>query len=392
MPLTDIHVLDLTRVISGPFCTALLADLGADVIKIESPGSGDPVRRQGVILDGLSWYFANYNRNKKSVTLDLYSGEGKRILEKLIGRSDVIVENFRPGIMEKMGFGIDRLQALKPDIIHCNVNGFGDSGPYRDRPAFDFIAQAMSGFMSLNGDEEDPPLRAGPPISDLLAGMNGALGILAALVRRERTGKGDSLNVSLLGSMISLLSFHAVNYLASGNLPPRTGNDHGIVAPYGLFETADRPVAIAPSNDAVYHKLLDALDLAELKSHPDFATNADRMTNRKAIKAVIEARTREQPSAYWIQRLNAFGVPCGPVLDLHEVFEDPQVLSQRMAMDVPHPGHGVVRMLGCPIKFSLTPGHATHPAPELGADTDEVLQSLGISAPEIARLREQEII
>jgi len=392
MPLTDICVLDLTRVISGPFCTALLADLGADVIKIESPGSGDPVRRQGVIVDGLSWYFANYNRNKKSVTLDLYSDEGKQILEKLIARSDVMVENFRPGVMEKMGFGVDRLQELKPDIIHCNINGFGVSGPYRDRPAFDFIAQAMSGFMSLNGDEGAPPLRAGPPISDLLAGMNGALGILAALVRRERTGKGDSLNVSLLGSMISLLSFHAANYLASGSLPSRTGNDHGIVAPYGLFETADRPVAIAPSNDAVYHKFLDALDLTELKNHPDFSTNADRMMNREAIKAIIEARTREQPSAYWIQRLNEFGVPCGPVLDLHEVFEDPQVLSQQMAIDVSHPGHGIVRMLGCPIKFSQTPGHTTQPAPELGADTDAVLQSLGMPGAEIARLRELEII
>ncbi len=389
MPLTGIRVLDLTRIISGPYCTSILADMGAEVIKIEAPGEGDPIRRQGVVRDGLSWYFANYNRNKRSVTLDLYSAEGKEILRQLIPRCDVVIENYRPGIMEKMGFGDEALKALRPDIIHCSINGFGTSGPYRDRPAFDFIAQAMSGFMSLNGGEDDPPMRAGPPISDLAAGLNGALGVVAALLRRERTGRGDSISVSLLSSMIGLLSFQASNYFASGELPPRTGNDHGIVAPYGLFETADGQVAIAPSNDAMYEKLLDALELPELRAHPEFQANADRMLNRASIKAAIEARTRQHDSHYWIERLNQYGVPCGQVLNLQEVFDDPQVADQEMAIDVPHPDGQQVRMLGFPIKFAEAPCQARSPAPALGADTDAVLEELGLSGARIRELREK---
>jgi crotonobetainyl-CoA:carnitine CoA-transferase CaiB-like acyl-CoA transferase len=387
MPLSGIRILDLTRIISGPYCTSILADMGAEVIKIETPREGDPVRHQGVIRDGLSWYFANYNRNKKSVTLDLYSQEGKDILRQLIPSCDVVIENYRPGIMDKMGFGDEALKALRPDIIHCSINGFGTSGPYRDRPAFDFIAQAMSGFMSLNGGEDDPPMRAGPPISDLVAGMNGALGVLAALLRRERTGRGDSISVSLMSSMIGLLSFQAANYFASGELPPRTGNDHGIVAPYGLFETADGQVAIAPSNDAMYEKFLDALELQSLRTHPDFQANADRMLNRASIKAAIEARTRQESSRYWIERLNQYGVPCGQVLNLREVFDDPQVADQEMAIDVPHPDGQQVRMLGFPIKFAESPCRARTPAPALGGDTEAVLRELGLPASRIEELR-----
>lgn len=392
MPLSGFRILDLTRIISGPFCTSLLADMGAEVIKIETPGEGDPVRAQGVIRDGLSWYFANYNRNKKSVTLDLYSEEGKAVLRRLIAECDVIVENYRPGVMQKMGLGDEALKALKPDIIHCSINGFGTTGPYRDRPAFDFIAQAMSGFMSLNGAENQPPMRAGPPISDLVAGMNGALGIVAALLRRERTGQGDSVSVSLLGSMIGLLSFQASNYFADGRLPARTGNDHGIASPYGLFETADGQVAIAPSNDVVYHKLLDALELSELRADPRFATNADRMRNRAAITEAIQTRTRQHTSAHWIERLNRFGVPCGQVLNLQEVFEDPQVQDQRMAIDVSHGGHGDVRMLGFPIKFAQAEARPVQPAPALGADTRDVLRQFGFAQDDIDGLQERGVI
>lgn len=392
MPLSGFRVLDLTRIISGPFCTSLLADMGAEVIKIEAPGEGDPVRRQGVIREGLSWYFANYNRNKKSVTLDLYSEEGKAILRQLIAQCDVVVENYRPGVMEKMGLGDEQLKALRPDIIHCSINGFGTTGPYRDRPAFDFIAQAMSGFMSLNGGEHEPPMRAGPPISDLIAGMNGALGIVSALLRRERTGEGDSVSVSLLGSMIGLLSFQASNYFANGQLPARTGNDHGIASPYGLFETADGQVAIAPSNDVIYHKLLDALELSALRDDPRYLTNADRMRNRAAIAAEIQTRTRQHTSAHWIERLNQFGVPCGQVLNLQEVFEDPQVQDQRMAIDVPHGEHGAVRMLGFPIKFSQAPAQPVAAAPALGADTERVLRQFGFAEQDIHGLQERGVI
>lgn len=392
MPLSGIRILDLTRIISGPYCTALLADLGAEVLKIESPESGDPVREQGVIRDGISWYFANYNRNKKSLGIDLYSPDGKALLARLISACDVVVENYRPGVMEKMGFGPERLKELRPDIIHCSINGFGDTGPYRDRPAFDFVAQAMSGFMSLNGAEDDPPLRAGPPISDLIAGLHGALGITAALLRCKQTGRGDSVNVSLLSSMVSMLSFHASNFLASGVVPPRSGNDHGIAAPYGLFQTSDGQVAIAPSNDGVYHKLLDAAGLSHIRERPEFNTNALRMERRQEIKEIIEARTREHSSEYWIQRLNEFGVPCGPVLGLADVFNDPQVKDQEMTITVNHPGHGDVRMLGFPIKFTEAQSSCRLPAPELGADTQSVLMSIGIEAAEIEHLQDIGVI
>ncbi len=392
MPLSGIRVLDLTRIISGPYCTALLADLGAEVLKVESPTSGDPVRDQGVIRDGFSWYFANYNRNKKSVAIDLYQQEGKDLLAQLISTCDVVVENYRPGVMKKMGFGPERLKALRPDIVHCSINGFGNSGPYRDRPAFDFVAQAMSGFMSLNGTEDGPPLRAGPPISDLVAGLHGALGITAALLQRGRTGKGESVNVSLLSSMISMLSFHASNFLASGVVEPRTGNDHGIVAPYGLFRTLDGQVAIAPSNDTVYHKLLEATGLAHVKDMPEFDTNAKRMERRDEIKRIVEERTQTETSEYWIRRLNEHGVPCGPVLGLAEVFEDPQVQDQEMVVSVEHPGHGEVRMLGFPVKFEEHPLPGSKPAPQLGENTIAVLSSMGLGEPEIKRLQQAGII
>ena len=392
MPLSGIRVLDLTRIISGPYCTALLADLGAEVLKIESPDSGDPVREQGVIRDGFSWYFANYNRNKKSVAIDLYQQEGKDVLAQLISTCDVVVENYRPGVMEKMGFGPDRLKALRPDIVHCSINGFGNSGPYRERPAFDFVAQAMSGFMSLNGTEDGPPLRAAPPISDLVAGLHGALGITAALLQRGRTGKGESINVSLLSSMISMLSFHASNFLASGVVEARTGNDHGIVAPYGLFRTLDGQVAIAPSNDTVYYKLLEATGLGHVKDMPDYDTNAKRMARRDAIKRIVEERTQTQTSEYWIRRLNEHGVPCGPVLGLADVFNDPQVQDQEMVVSVEQPGHGQVRMLGFPIKFEEHPLQSAQPAPELGENTVAVLLSMGLGEPEIKRLQQAGII
>jgi len=235
-------------------------------------------------------------------------------------------------------------------------------------------------------------MRAGPPISDLVAGMNGALGIVAALLRRERTGQGDSVSVSLLGSMIGLLSFQASNYFADGRLPARTGNDHGIASPYGLFETADGQVAIAPSNDVVYHKLLDALELSELRADPRFATNADRMRNRGAITEAIQTRTREHTSAHWIERLNRFGVPCGQVLNLQEVFEDPQVQDQRMAIDVPHGDHGDVRMLGFPIKFAQAESRPVQAAPALGADTRDVLLRFGFAQEDIRGLQERGIV
>ncbi|MBI5581557.1 MAG: CoA transferase [Deltaproteobacteria bacterium] len=387
MPLNGMRVVDLTRIIAGPFCTLMLGDLGAEVIKIEPPKEGDPLRAQGVIKDGLSWYYASYNRNKKSLSLDLYSTEGKEILSDLIKTSDVVVENFRPGVMDKMGFGYSRLKQLKSDIIYCGITGFGKSGPYKDRPAFDFIAQAMSGFMSVNGNEGEEPLRAGIPISDLVAGLYAAFGIVSALLHRARTGEGQEVQTSLVDGLISMLSYMAANYLASGKPPVRTGNDHPLVAPYGIFRCSDGEVAIAPSNDQVYFKLLSALGLDHLKEVPGFASNDLRMTNRKQIKTVIQEVISKKPKSYWIEYLNKAGVPCGTAMSLSEVFEDEQVRHQEMVMEVPHPAHGAVKMAGFPVKLSATPCRVQHPAPELGQHTDEILKKLGMSRERIADLR-----
>ena len=391
MQLSGIRVVDLTRILSGPFCSMFLADMGADVIKIESP-DGDPVREQGERKNGFSFYFATFNRNKRSITLDLRKSDGKEILRELIRRADVVVNNYRPGVMDKMGFGRDELIALKPDIVSCHVTGFGLDGPYMDRPSFDFIAQAMSGFMSVNGFAGGPPLRAGPPMSDLVAGAYAAMGICAALVRRERTGAGEEVSTALTDGLVSMLAYAAANYFATGNEPARTGNDHAIVAPYGLFEASDGEVAIAPSNDSVYAKLLEALDLGELAAHPDFRTNADRFARRAAINAEINARTRTGTVAHWIDKLNAAGVPCGRVMHLGEVFEDPQTKHQQMRITVDHPQHGPIDVLGFPIKFTDAPCEIHRPPPVLGADTDAVLAELGRSAAEIAALRAARVI
>jgi CoA:oxalate CoA-transferase len=304
----------------------------------------------------------------------------------------VLVENFRPGVLAQMGFDPARLKALKPDLVYCNISGFGTTGPYRDRPSFDFIAQAMSGFMAVTGAADGPPLRAGPPIADLVAGLHGALGICAALVRRGRSGPGEpageTVGASLNNGLISLLAFLAANYFATGDAPARTGNDHAIVAPYGMFRTEDGEVALAPSQEQSYQRLLDALALAELRADPRFATNDLRVRNRAAINAAIEARLVTETTAHWIDTLNAAGVPCGRVMGLSEVFADPQVIDQEMVLSQEHPGHGTVRMLGFPIKFAEAPCALRRPTPEVGADTDAVLHELGYSAAEITALRD----
>jgi crotonobetainyl-CoA:carnitine CoA-transferase CaiB-like acyl-CoA transferase len=395
MALSGIRVIDLTRIIAGPFCTQLLADLGAEIIQVEPPGRGDPGRGQGAIKDGLCWYYAPFNRNKKSITLDLYTDDGKQVLADLIRQADVLVENYRPGVLARMGFCAASLEALNPALVTASVNGYGSSGPYADRPAFDFIAQAMSGFMSVTGGAGEP-VRAGPPIADLIAGLYVALGITTALVARggpgSRPGRGQRVEASLVGGLISMLAYFSANHFATGALPERTGNDHPVVWPSGLFHAADGEVAVAPSTPVHVRRFLGEIGLAHLLDEPGFADNAARIRNREALRSLIDEQIGADTVEGWILRLNRAGVPCGRVMTLADVFADPQVLSQEMVLDVEHPGHGPVRMTGFPIKLSKTPPRIHRPAPTLGQHTDQVLAELGYDADKIAGLREAGVL
>ena len=376
MALSGIRVVDLTRILAGPFCTLMLADMGAEVIKIESPDSGDPVRRQGAIKEGISWYFAQFNRNKKSVVLDLYTDEGKKTLTKLQSTADVLVDNYRPGVLTKMGFSKERLEEINPRLIQASVNGYGSSGPYVNRPSFDFIAQAMSGFMSVNGGPDSDPQRAAPPMSDLIAGLYCAFGVVTALQARERTGRGQRVESSLTGGLVSMMAYLSAEYFATGEIPQRTGNYHPIVSPYGLFQASDGMVAVAPSTDTFVRRFLRALVLEHLLDDVRFQTNENRLPNRDVLADIINEVTSLRTVDHWIEVINDAGCPCGRVMDLAEVFSDPQVLSQEMVLDQVHPGHGTVRMTGFPVKLSHTPAKLRRPAPDLGADTEAILADL----------------
>lgn len=370
--LDGIRVVDLTRILAGPFCTLMLADMGADVIKVEPP-AGDPVRGQGAMVEGYSWYFAQFNRNKKSVVLDLYTDEGKADLTALLETADVVVENYRPGVFAKMGFPPERLAEINPRLICASVNGYGSTGPYVDRPAFDFIAQAMSGFMAVNGDPDGPPRRAAPPVSDLIAGLYCAFGVVSALEARHRTGRGQQVESSLTGGLISMMAYLSAEYFATGRNPIRTGNNHPIVAPYGLFEAADGEIAVAPSNDTFVERFLKVLGLEGLLGEAAFATNADRMANRDALNARINAVTRERPVDHWIEAINRAGCPAGRVMGLDEVFTDPQVLAQEMVIRSERKGRRPISMTGFPVKLSETPAALRQPPPELGEHTEEIV-------------------
>lgn len=375
-PLSGIRVIDLTRVLSGPFCTMLLGDMGAEIIKVEPPGKGDPIRNQGAMRDGLSWYFASFNRNKKSVELDLYSAEGKELLSRLIETGDVLVDNFRPGVLARMGYDPEALERLNPKLITCSINGYGSTGPYVERPAFDFIIQAMSGFMSINGRADQVPMRSGQPITDLVAGLYAAFGVVNALRARDLNGRGQQVETAMLNGILSFMAYLGSEYLLKGELPPRTGNDHPLVAPYGLYRASDGEVAVAPSNDVVLQRFMAALGLEASLEDPRFDSNDKRFARRDELNALINERMSRDTQAAWIDRLNAAGVPSGKVQNLAEVLADPQVQDQEMVIEVEHPGHGEVRMLGFPVKLSGTPCKVRMPAPRLGEHNEEILGPL----------------
>jgi crotonobetainyl-CoA:carnitine CoA-transferase CaiB-like acyl-CoA transferase len=384
MPLTGLKVLDLTRVVSGPFCTMLLADMGADVVKIEA-ADGDPSRVTGIMGKGENPYFVNLNRNKRTITVDMKQPEGREIIRRLAKKSDILVENFRPGVMDRLGLGYRELHALNPALIYAAISGFGKSGPYKDRPAFDFIAQAMSGFMSLNGNEQMPPQRVGIPISDTIAGLYAAFGILAALRERDKTGKGQEIQTAMVDGLISMFTFASSAFFATGELPPRNGNDHMVVSPYGLFNAADGPVAIAPSTEKNWRQLSAALGRDDLPADPRFDTQDKRRHNRKEINEIVQSIIATKKRDEWIERLNKTGVPCGPVNNLQQVFSDPQVLHQEMVIESNQPG-GPVRMPGFPVKLSATPARLRRPSPQTGEHTVPVLQELGYNKEEIENL------
>jgi crotonobetainyl-CoA:carnitine CoA-transferase CaiB-like acyl-CoA transferase len=376
--LDSIKVLDLTRFVAGPFCTQLLADMGAEVIKIESPDRGDETRHQGAIVNGESWYFVGLNRNKKSLTLDLKSLEGKEIFRRLAREADVVVENFRPGVMRNFGFDYENLNQINPRLVYCGISGFGKDGPYALRPAFDFIAQGLSGFMSITGFPDREPVRTGIPISDSVAGIYAAFGILAAIVAREKTGRGQEVQTSLVDAMVSILSYLSAEYFAQGKIPKRGGNDHPVLCPYGTFPAADGHINIAPSGEHMWERLAQALGLEELARDPRFKTNADRLKNREELNRRVAEITSRKPMVEWIEFLNKEGVPCGPINNIAQALEDPQIRHQKMVLTVDQPT-GPMRILGFPVKLSETPAALQKPAPKLGEHNGEILARLGFS-------------
>ncbi|NIC06976.1 CaiB/BaiF CoA transferase family protein [Billgrantia bachuensis] len=390
--LEGIRVIDLTRVISGPFCTQMLGDHGAEVIKIEPPERGDIVRSQGNIVNGFSWYFAQFNRNKRSLTLDLRSEEGKVLLARLLEEADVLVENFRPGVMAKMGLDDETLRERYPRLVVGRINGFGSTGPYRDRPAYDFIAQAMSGFMGVNGPADGEPMRAAPPISDMVASQNLAFGICAALVRRERSGQGDIVETALTNGLIGMMGYLAAEFFATGQVPARTGNDHPMLYPYGLFRTSDGEVAIAPSNDIMVERFLRALDMLHLLDDERFADNPHRMRNREALREILTRVTEQRSVDEWIAHLNRAGVPCGRVHDLRETFDDPQVQAQQMKIELDQGKFGRIPTTGFPVKMSEAPAAVHRGVPELGEHTREILRELGVEEAEISAMQARGVI
>ncbi len=373
-PLDGIRVLDLSRHLAGPYCAMVLGDLGAEVIKVERPGTGDETRQWGPpFVGGESAYYLCCNRNKKSVTLNLKDPADVEKCRQLAARSDVLIENFRVGGLDEMGLGYDALKSLNPRLIYCSITGFGQSGPYRDRLGYDFVIQAMGGLMSITGEPDRPPMKVGVAIVDVSAAMFACIGILAALQARERTGEGQRVDVSLFDSQVAWLVNVGSNYLCSGIVPGRWGNAHASIVPYQAFATADDYIVIAVGNDGQWQRLCDVLGKPEWKTDPRFATNPQRVAHRDTLVPRIEEVLKQKPAAEWLIALEEHDVPAAPVNTIDKVFADPQVRAREMLVEMPHPTAGVVKMAGTPIKLSANPAQMKLPPPLLGEHNEEVL-------------------
>jgi formyl-CoA transferase len=369
MPLSPYRVLDLTTVRSGPTCTKVLADLGAEVLRVERPGDAG---RERVFFDQ-----GDLQRNKKSLVLNLQHPKGVEILRALAVRADVVVENYRPDVKHRLGIDYESLSRENPRLIYASISGFGQDGPYRDRPGYDQIVQGMSGLMSLTGTEETAPLRIGIPIGDLLAGYFAALGILAALIERERSGRGQRVETSLLEALVGSLSFQAVRYLNTGEVPPPVGNHHPLTAPMGVYRAQDGHLNLAVGNDDMWQRLCRALGLPELADDPRFAKASARLKHRAAMDEILEAALAKKPATEWVELLNAAGVACGPIYTVDQVFADPQVAQAGLVQELSHPLWGLHKVMGLPVRLGRTPARVRTAAPIPGAHTREILGELG---------------
>lgn len=392
--LEGIRVLDLTRALAGPFCTLMLGDNGADVIKVEIPGTGDDTRKWGPPFIGEeSAYYLSINRNKRSLTLNLQDAQAKEVFMKLAKDTDVVVENFTPGVMGRFGLDYDAVKAVNPKVVYCSISGFGQDGPYRNRPAYDQIMQGVSGLMSITGEPDGEPQKIGIAVTDIGAGMWSAFAIMAALHYREKSGEGQYIDISMLDAQVAWLTYQAAFFFANGEAPKRMGAAHPTLVPYQAFMCNDgKYINVAVGSERIWERFCKGMGREDLKDHPDYATNSVRVNNRGAIVSMLQEIFLTRPVAEWVEDLQAANVPCGPINDLADVFADPQVLARNMYLEMDHPTLGSIKQTGLPIKFSLTPGGLDRHPPLLGEHNQEILQSLGYSDADVQSLKDRSVI